>query len=137
VKLSRLTIALYVGLIFASGVVLGVFGHSLYAVTTVNSKSPKPEELRKKRLAEMQSRMKLSDEQVAKINSIYDETRAKFHEVRERYRPEMDALEHAQRDKVRSILSPEQQAEYEKMLKEREQQQKQNGGRGPGPGPGI
>lgn len=136
-KLSRLTIALYVGLIFASGVVLGVFGHSLYAVTTVNSKSPKPEELRKKRLAEMQSRMKLSDEQVAKINSIYDETRAKFHEVRERYRPEMDALEHAQRDKVRSILSPEQQAEYEKMLKEREQQQKQNGGRGPGPGPGI
>jgi Spy/CpxP family protein refolding chaperone len=135
VKLSRLTIALYVGLIFASGVVLGVFGHSLYAVTTVVSKTnPKPEELRKKRLAEMQTRMKLSDEQVAKINSIYDETRAKFHEVRERYRPEMDVLERAQRDKVRSILSPEQQAEYEKMLKEREQQQKQNGERGSGPG---
>jgi Spy/CpxP family protein refolding chaperone len=134
VKLSRLTIALYVGLIFACGVVLGVFGHSLYAVTTVNSKSPKPEELRKKRLAEMQTRMKLSDEQVAKINSIYDETRAKFHEVRERYRPEMDALENAQREKVRSILSDDQRAEYEKMLKEREQQQKQNGGRGPGPG---
>jgi Spy/CpxP family protein refolding chaperone len=135
VKLSRLTIALYVGLIFASGVVLGVFGHSLYAVTTVVSKTnPKPEELRKKRLAEMQTRMKLSDEQVAKINSIYDETRAKFHEVRERYRPEMDVLERAQRDKVRSILSPEQQTEYEKMLKEREQQQKQNGERGSGPG---
>ena len=133
-KLSRLTIALYVALIFACGVVLGVFGHSLYAVTTVNSKSPKPEELRKKRIAEMQTRMKLSDEQVAKINSIYDETRAKFHEVRERYRPEMDALENAQRDKVRSILSDEQRAEYEKMLKEREQQQKHDGGRGPGPG---
>jgi Spy/CpxP family protein refolding chaperone len=135
VKLSRLTIALYVGLIFSSGVVLGVFGHSLYAVTTVVSKTnPKPEELRKKRLAEMQTRMKLSDDQVGKINSIMDETRAKFHEVRERYRPEMDALESAQRDKVRSILSPEQRAEYEKMLKEREEQQKQNGGRGPGPG---
>ncbi len=78
------------GLIFASGAVLGVFGHSLYAVTTVVSKSnPKPEELRKRRLAEMQTRMKLSDEQVSKINSIYDETRAKFHEVRERYKPEM------------------------------------------------
>jgi Spy/CpxP family protein refolding chaperone len=134
VKLSRLTIALYVGLIFACGVVLGVFGHSLYAVTTVNSKSPKPEELRKKRLAEMQTRMKLSDEQVAKINSIYDETRAKFHEVRERYKPEMDSLESAQRDKVRSVLTETQRAEYEKMLKEREEQQKQNGGRGPGPG---
>ncbi len=134
-KLSRLTIALYVGLIFASGVVLGVFGHSLYAVTTVVSKTtPRPEELRKKRLAEMQTRMKLTDEQFAKINSIYDETRARFHEVRERYKPELDALESAQRDKVRAVLSPEQRDEYEKMLKEREAQQKQNGGRGPGPG---
>jgi Spy/CpxP family protein refolding chaperone len=134
VKLSRLTIAFYVGLIFACGVALGVFGHSLYVVTTVASKTLKPEELRKKRLAEMQVRMKLSDDQVSRINSIYDETRAKFHEVRERYRPEMDSLEKVQRDKVRAVLSPEQQAEYEKMLKEREEQQKQNGGRGPGPG---
>ena len=132
-KLSRLTIALYVGLIFASGVVLGVFGHSLYAVSTVKS-NPTPEAVRKKRLAEMQTRLKLSDEQFAKINSIYDETRAGFHEVRERYRPQLDALEKVQREKVRSILSPEQQAEYEKMLKEREQHEKQNGGRGPGPG---
>lgn len=134
-KLSRLTIALYVGLIFASGVVLGVFGHSLYAVTTVSSnRTLKPEELRKKRMAEMQARMKLSDDQVSQINSIYDETRAKFHEVRDRYRPQMDALESAQREKVRAVLSQEQRAEYEKMLKEREEQQKQNGGRGQGPG---
>ena len=131
-KLSRLTIALYVGLIFASGVVLGVFGHSLYAVTTVRSNPP--EDLRKKTLAEMQKRMQLSNEQVSKINSIMDETRARFHEVRERYRPEMDALQKDQRDKVRSILSPTQLTEYEKMLKEREEHQKQNGGRGQGPG---
>jgi hypothetical protein len=131
VKLSRMTIALYVGLIFASGVVLGVFGHSLYAVTTVRSNS---EDLRKKTLAEMQTRMKLSDEQVSKINSIMDETRARFHEVRERYKPQMDALQKDQREKVRSVLSPAQLSEYEKMLKEREEHQKQNGGRGPGPG---
>jgi Spy/CpxP family protein refolding chaperone len=132
VKLSRLTIALYVGLIFASGVVLGIFGHSLYAVTTV--KSNPPEDLRKKTLAEMQKRMQLSDDQVSKINSIMDETRVRFHEVRERYRPEMDTLQKDQRDKVRSILTPTQATEYEKMLKEREEHQKQNGGRGQGPG---
>ncbi|HVO99821.1 MAG TPA: hypothetical protein VMT15_17235 [Bryobacteraceae bacterium] len=78
--------------------------------------------------------MKLSDDQVSKINSIMDETRAQFHEVRERYRPEMDALQKNQRDKVRALLSPAQLAEYEKMLKEREERQKQNNGRGPGPG---
>lgn len=135
-KLSRLTIALYVGLIFASGVVLGVFGHSLYAVTSVKSyRRPTPEEVRKKTLAEMQGRMKLTDEQVSKINSIYDETRARVSEVHEKYRPQMDAITKDQRDKVRSILSPEQVGEYEKMLKERDEREKQqHGGRGPGPG---
>jgi Spy/CpxP family protein refolding chaperone len=140
VKLSRLTIALYVGLIFVSGVVLGVFGHSLYAVTVVKSNNPKPEDVRKKTLAEMQSRMKLTDEQVSKINSIYDETRARVHEVRERHKPEMDAITNDQREKVRAILSPDQVSEYERMLKERdehkerEEHQKQNGVRGSGPG---
>jgi hypothetical protein len=133
VRLSRLTIALYVGLIFASGAVLGVFGHSLYAVSTVRS-NPTPEALRKKKLAEMQSRMKLSDEQVSKINSIYDETRARFHEVRHRMDPEMEKIGKEQREKVRSVLSSDQQAEYEKMLKEQDEHQKQNGGRGQGPG---
>ena len=132
-RLSRLTIALYVGLIFASGAVLGVFGHSLYAVSTVRS-NPTPEALRKKKLAEMQSRMKLSDEQVSKINSIYDETRARFHEVRHRMDPEMEKIGKEQREKVRSVLSSDQQAEYEKMLKEQDEHQKQNGGRGQGPG---
>jgi len=135
VKLSRLTIALYVGLIFACGVVLGVFGHSLYAVTVVKSNQPvhrpTPEEVRKKTLAEMQARMKLTDEQVSKINSIYDETRARVNEVHEKYRPQMDAITKDQRDKVRSVLSSEQVSEYEKMLKERDEQR---GGRGPGPG---
>jgi len=133
VKLSRLSIALYVGLIFACGVVLGVFGHSLYAVTTVKS-SPKPEDVRKKTLAEMQARMKLTDDQVAKINSIYDDTRARFHEVHEKYRPQLDAITKDQRDRVRSVLSPDQISEYEKMLKERDEHQKQSGGRGNGPG---
>lgn len=132
-RLSRLTIALYVGLIFASGAVLGVFGHSLYAVSTVKS-NPTPEALRKKKLAEMQARLKLSDEQFAKINSIYDETRARFHEVRHRMDPEMEKIGKEQREKVRSVLSSDQQTEYEKMLKEQDEHQKQNGGRGPGPG---
>ena len=132
-RLSRLTIALYVGLIFASGAVLGVFGHSLYAVSTVKS-NPTPEALRKKKLAEMQSRLKLSNEQFTKINSIYDETRARFHEVRHRMDPEMEKIGKEQREKVRSVLSSDQQAEYEKMLKEQDEHQKQNGGRGPGPG---
>jgi len=135
VKLSRLTIALYVGLIFSCGVVLGVFGHSLYAVTTVRSNTP--EDVRKKNIAEMQSRMKLSADQVSKINSIMDETRARFHEVRERYRPDLDALQKDQRAKIRSLLAPAQLVEYEKLLKEHEEREREQKQAGHGPGPGI
>jgi Spy/CpxP family protein refolding chaperone len=138
VKLSRLTIALYVGLIFACGVVLGVFGHSLYAVTVVRSNPPvhrpTPEEVRKKTIAEMQVRMKLTDEQVSKVTSIYDETRARVNEVHEKYKPQLDSITKDQRDKVRATLTPDQVAEYEKMLKERDEREKQRGGKGPGPG---
>ena len=135
-KLSRLTIALYVGLIFACGVVLGVFGHSLYAVTTVRKSSNlTPEALRKKRLAEMQVAPETFRRTVRENQLDHGRNARQIcMKCRERYRPEIDGLEKAQRDKVRSILSADQRAEYEKMLKEREQQQKQNGGRGPGPG---
>ncbi len=138
-KLSRLTIALYVGLIFASGVVLGVFGHSLYSVTSVQSgaesrQRPRPEEVRKKTLAEMKARMKLTDQQVSRINSIYDESRSRVNDVHEKYRPQIDAITKDQRDKVRSVLSPEQAVEYEKMLQERDGREKQ---RNPNRGPGL
>jgi hypothetical protein len=116
-------------------VVLGVFGHSLYAVTTVRSNTP--EDVRKKNIAEMQSRMKLSADQVSKINSIMDETRARFHEVRERYRPDLDALQKDQRAKIRSLLAPAQLVEYEKLLKEHEEREREQKQAGHGPGPGI
>ena len=63
----------------------------------------------------MQARMKLSDQQVSRINSIYDETRAQVSEgeVHEKYRPQMDAITKDQREKVRSVLSPEQVAEQQ------------------------
>ena len=47
---SRKTIALYVGLVFVSGAVLGVFGDRLYTVTTVTkakNAKPSPEEFRR------------------------------------------------------------------------------------------
>jgi Spy/CpxP family protein refolding chaperone len=127
-KLSRSAIALYVGLVFASGAVLGAFGHRLYTVSTVSAKTTKnPEEFRKRYLAEMERRLVLTPEQLSKVNAILDETRSRFHEVNERTKPELQAIRLEQQDKIRALLNPTQQAEYEKMRKEREERQKQNG----------
>jgi Spy/CpxP family protein refolding chaperone len=135
-KFSRTAIILYMGLVFVCGAVLGVFGQRLYSASTVISATnrPKPEELRKKALAEYQSRLKLTDDQVSKMNGLMDETRARVGEVRKSMHPQYERIHQEQTEKVRAILSPEQRAEYDRMLKEREERQKQNGNRGPGPG---
>lgn len=133
-KFSRTSIILYFVLVFACGGVLGVFGQRLYSASTVSANRPRPEEFRKKALAEYQTRLKLSDEQVLKFNALMDETRARVGEVRKQMHPQYEKIHQEQTEKVRAILTPEQSAEYDRMLKEREERQKQNGGRGPGPG---
>jgi Spy/CpxP family protein refolding chaperone len=139
-KFSRATIALYVGLVFASGVVLGIFGHSLYAVsTTASSKGKNPEEFRKRVIAEYRSRLQLTDDQVTKLNAIMDETRARVEETRQKMHPAYQKIRAEQNEKIRQLLSAEQQAEFDKMHKEREdrdQRQKQSG-REPGSGSGF
>jgi type II secretory pathway component PulC len=135
-KLSRLAISLYVGLVFASGAVLGAFGHRLYSVSTVVSakQNRNPEEFRKRVIAEMQGRLKLSGDQVNKLNFIMDDTRARVEETRQKMRPALQAIHEEQSQKIRDMLAPDQQVEYDKMRKEREERQKQTGRRS---GPGI
>ncbi len=71
-------------------------------------------------MAEMKSRVHLVPEQEEKLNGILDESKMLFDQVREKYRPEMRAIYHAQVAKVKAMLSPEQLPEYEKILAERE-----------------
>jgi hypothetical protein len=134
-KLSRSAIAFYFALVFASGAILGVFGQRLYTATTVNANATKnPQEFRKRVIAEMQSRLKLDDKQVVRLNAIMDETRAQFEETRQKNRPTYDAIQEEQTRKVRSMLTPNQLGEYEKMHRQREERRKQTGSYTTGPG---
>jgi Spy/CpxP family protein refolding chaperone len=135
---SRKSIALYVGLVFVSGAVLGVFGDRLYTVTTVASKGknapkPSPEEFRRGYLGFMQKRLSLSEDQVTHLGLILDETRARMNEVHERTIPEQQEIQKSQTDKIRALLTPAQQAEYDVVVKERRERMKKGGSRG-GPG---
>jgi len=137
-KLSRSAIVLYVGLIFASGAVLGVFGNRLYNTSTVNAKVVKtPDEFRKMVVDEYQRRLQLTADQVQKVNLILDETQAQVKEIHAKSDPELKAVHDNQVEHMTQILTPAQRTEYEAMRKERqEQRQKQRGGR-PGGGPGF
>ena len=133
---SRKTIALYVGLVFVSGAVLGVFGDRLYNVTTVASKGKSklsPEEFRRGYLGFMQKRLTLTDPQVTQLGLILDETRARMNEVHERTIPEQQEIQKTQSEKIRALLSPAQQSEYDVVIKERRERMKKGGPRtGPG-----
>jgi hypothetical protein len=85
-------------------------------------------------MEEMQSRLKLRANQVSTLNTILDETRTRFHEVRERSRPEMEAIRQQQTEKIRSMLDDAQRPEYDKMREERERNMQKNTQHGPGPG---
>jgi len=133
---SKGAIAGYLALVFVSGAAVGGFGTRLYTVSSVLSNGKgiqPPEEMRKHFVSDLQTRLKLSDDQVMKLNLILDEARGRFHETQEKMRPEMEAIRQNQIDSIKAMLSPEQRAAYESLIKEREERRKRSGpGRGPG-----
>jgi hypothetical protein len=127
-KFSKLALSLYVLLIFASGVVVGIFAFRLYTVNSVAANAPRsPEEWRRQYVADMRTRLHLDAAQLGKLNGILDDTRARFTAAHDRIRPEMDQIHRDQQDQVRAMLTGTQRQEYEKMLKEREAKMKAEG----------
>jgi hypothetical protein len=120
---------LYLALLFLGGVAVGVFGHRLYTLNSVNaSVNPRnPEEFRRRYVAEMRTRLKLTDDQVARLGPVLDETRQRHRELMEKHRPEFKAIQDEQVRRIREILTDSQQAEYTRMLADREKQRLREG----------
>jgi hypothetical protein len=78
----------------------------------------------------METRLHLSADQTRKLSGILDETKAGYHAVRQRYDPDMKALQEGQRNRIREMLSEQQRQEYERMLAERDRKMKE-GRKGP------
>jgi hypothetical protein len=125
---STLTTGLYLALLFLSGIAVGVFGHRLYTLNSVNANvNPRnPEEFRRRYVAEMRTKLKLTDDQVARLGPILDETRQRHHELVDKHRPEFKAIQDEQVRKIRAILTDSQQAEYTTMLADREKQRQRD-----------
>jgi hypothetical protein len=120
---------LYLALLFLGGVVVGAFGHRLYTLNSVNaSVNPRnPEEFRRRYVAEMRTRLKLTDDQVTRLGPVLDETRQRHRELMDKHRPEFKAIQDEQVRRIREILTDSQQAEYTRMLAEREKQRQREG----------
>ncbi len=127
-KLSKLKLSVYVGLIFLSGVAVGVFGHRLYIVSSVNAGPPTPAEFRKQLVSEMTAKVKLRPEQVTRLNQILDQTKAKFDAADDRkkkeMRPEYMAIRNEQTELIRQMLDDGQKPAFEQFRQERRERRK-------------
>jgi Spy/CpxP family protein refolding chaperone len=124
VNLTRKTVVLYVCLVFASGIALGAISDRLYATMASRSSPSRSETYKQNFISRAQARLHLTDQQVAQLSAIMDQTRSQFRELQEKMAPELLAIQQQENAKIRDILSPEQNAEFDKVIQEQKEKQR-------------
>ena len=121
---KNLPIAFYLLLVFVSGSVVGALGYRTYNPPTARSVSapqrPSPAEVKRQYLDESRSRLDLTDDQMAKLSVILDQTNVRFHDVRQQENERIRQIGEDHYQRVRLILMPDQLPKYEKLHQERE-----------------
>jgi Spy/CpxP family protein refolding chaperone len=107
-------------LLFCCGAAVGVLGNRFYSATTVNANDS-----RQRYLADMKSKLNLTETQVAQFDAILDDTKAKYKAVRDSYRPAMLKIKADHIDRIKSILSAQQFDAYRRIVAEREQKSRE------------
>jgi hypothetical protein len=142
---SRTSAIVSVALVFLSGALVGAVGHRLYVVETASAPPvaqahppdrpprPTPEEVRKHRIEEMRTVVKLDDQQVKELEQIYDHTREQFDEIHKRLDAEGRGVAEKQTEAIRAILRPDQVPLFDQLHAKHEAdhkaRQKDNGER--------
>jgi hypothetical protein len=128
---SRLSAFISLLVVFLSGALVGAVGNRLYMVSTVSSKGTQvpprrmdPEEARKHLTAESRDRLKLDDEQVRKLDKIYDEERQEFDRMHQRWNAEGRTLRAQHAERIKAILRPDQIPLFDKLQAEREERRR-------------
>jgi Spy/CpxP family protein refolding chaperone len=104
--------------------VVGALGYRTYNPPVARSGSParvSQEEWRRQYMEEMHTRLSLTDDQMQKLTVILDQTNARFQDAREKDNQIIRQIREDHFARVRTILTAEQIAKYEKLHAEREE----------------
>lgn len=130
---SKLSALISLLVVFLSGVLVGSVAYRLYMVNSVQTtgatvnpagtpnRRPDPEEVRRRLVAETRDRCKLDQEQVRKLDELYDDERQEFDKLHQKWNAEGRALRAAHNEKIKSLLHPDQIPLFEKLQAEREE----------------
>lgn len=120
---SRLTIALYLVLVFASGILVGIEAHRLYATTSTARANNSPQsmtEFRRRYLEGMRTQVGATGEQIVEINNILEDTKKKVEQLTAAEKPLHDKIQQEHIDQIKALLSPDQRVRYENWRAARE-----------------
>jgi hypothetical protein len=119
---NRYSAFLYLVLVFASGILVGVVSHRLYVTSSVSATVPQPrtmDEFHKKYMAEMRAKVGIDDQQAAAVVRILDDTKRKFDDLTKKEKPLHDAIQQEQIDEVSALLTPQEKIAYDNWRAER------------------
>ena len=128
---SRTSVAFYLFLVFASGILVGFVSHRLY-VTNTASASTRPEtseEWRKRYLVTMKEKVAVNDSQITVVDKLIVDARRKMDALRAQEKPVHDKIQQDLIEDIRSGLTDQQRAAYDKWHAERERAKLQDSNR--------
>jgi len=133
-KRANLSVIVYVVLVFLSGLLVGVVSLGIYNARAASDKAEpcSPDALRQRYRDDLRTRLQLSPDQLAKLDVILEDTHNRYVALRDKYKPEVTAIQNAHADAIRAILDDRQRAEYEKLRQEREKFESEKHPRTPG-----
>jgi len=123
---SRLTIAVYLFLVFASGVTVGLVSFRLYAANTASANnSPRSmSEFRKRYLDGMRTKVGASEQQIVAITKTLDDTKRKYDALAAEEQPLHDKIQQDHINEIRALLNDQQKVAYDNWRAERERAKK-------------
>jgi hypothetical protein len=128
---TRISIAIYLVLVFASGIMVGLVSYRLYSANTASANnSPRSmSEFRKRYLDGMRTKVGASEAQIVEITRELDATKQKFDALAAEEQPLHDKIQQEHIDNIKGLLNDRQKIAYDNWRAERErakQQAKQN-----------
>src|SRR4051794_30819625 len=107
---TRTTVVLYLVLVFASGILVGIVSHRLYATNVSASANNNPQsmsEFRVRYLAGMREKVHASEAQIVEITKTLDETKDKYDALAAMERPLHGKIQQEHVDQIKALLKPE------------------------------
>jgi hypothetical protein len=109
---------LLVAVVFVLGAVLGGVGMHYWEAGAYGGHTisgyPKHAEV----IKQLTLQVGLTPEQEKQVTVVIDDVRARMHELSQQQKPQADAIRAEGRQRIRALLTPEQQPKYEKFLQQ-------------------